>query len=211
MKLLKLKIKNIHSLKGEHVVDFSQGPLAESGLFAITGPTGSGKSTLLDAITLALFNKIPRFAPKGTENLSKTEIDKAGSVITHHTDEAWAEVEYEAGTEAYRSTWKISRARTGNLKDYEMTLARLSDSHNMDLKKSEVPAENERILGLKYEQFIRSIILAQGDFARLLKSDEKERAKLLEDITGSHIYREIGKTIFERAKEADQIITALKQ
>lgn len=193
------------------MVDFSDGPLAASGLFAITGPTGAGKSTLLDAITLALFNKIPRFAPKGTEYLSKTEIDKAGSVITHHTDEAWAEVEYEAGNEAYRSTWKISRARTGNLKDYEMTLARLSDKHNMDLKKSEVPGENERILGLKYEQFIRSIVLAQGDFARLLKSDEKERARLLEDITGSHIYREIGKTIFERAREADAIINTLKQ
>lgn len=64
---------------------------------------------------------------------------------------------------------------------------------------------------MKYEQFIRSIVLAQGDFARLLKSDEKERARLLEDITGSHIYREIGKTIFERAREAEASINTLKQ
>jgi len=62
MKINSIKLKNIHSLKGVHQVNFAEGPLAQTGLFAIIGPTGSGKSTLLDAITLALFNATPRLA-----------------------------------------------------------------------------------------------------------------------------------------------------
>lgn len=211
MRILRLHFKNIHSLRGEHTIDFTAEPLSSSGLFAITGPTGAGKSTILDVITLALFNKIPRFAAKGTESISKNDIEKTGSVMTHFTNDAYAEIEYETKKRIYRSTWRISRAKTGNLKDYEMKLATIPENIYEDLKKSEVPAENEKILGLKYDQFIRSILLSQGDFARLLKSDEKERAKLLEDITGSQIYRVIGKTIYEKAKIKEEEIRSLKQ
>lgn len=209
MRLLKIRLKNIQSLKGEHIISFDEKPLKEAGLFLISGSTGAGKSTLLDAITLALFNKVPRFAPKGTESISKNDIEKTGSIITHFTDEAYAEVEYEANDSLYRSTWRISKTRNGNFKDYEMTLADLSDGKILDLKKSQVPDENARILGLNYEQFIRSIILSQGDFARFLKSDEKERAKLLEEITGTHIYRKIGRTVYEKYKETAEAIKDL--
>lgn len=211
MKIQQLKFKNIQSLKGEHVIRFDLPPLSEAGLFAIIGQTGAGKSTILDVITLALFNKVPRFSPKGSESISKNEIEKTGSVMTHFTDDAYAEIEYTSQGVSYRSTWRISRARTGKLRDYEMTLASLPEERFLDLKKSEVPGENEKILGLTYDQFIRSILLSQGEFAKFLKSDEKERAKLLEDITGSQIYREIGKSVFERSKEMLENIKALKQ
>ena len=92
-----------------------------------------------------------------------------------------------------------------------MTLAPLPDGTYLDLKNSDVPAANERIIGLNYEQFIRSILLSQGEFAKFLKSDEKERAKLLEDITGSQIYRTIGKAVYEKAKEKREEIQVLKQ
>ncbi len=67
MKICKIKLKNIHSLKGEHTIDFENGVLGDAGLFVITGPTGAGKSTILDVITLALFNRIPRI----TSSISK--------------------------------------------------------------------------------------------------------------------------------------------
>lgn len=211
MRLLKIRIKNIQSLKGEHTISFTDKPLSDSGLFLISGPTGAGKSTLLDAITLALFNKIPRFSPRGTESVSKNDIEKAGSVITHFTDSAYAEVEYEAGGVSYRSTWSITKNRNGNFRDYHMSLTTLHDEKLMDLKKSQVPDENSRILGLNYEQFIRSIILSQGDFARFLKSDEKERARLLEEITGTHLYRKIGKTVFEKNRDIEDQVKLLNQ
>jgi len=207
MKILRLHFKNIHSLKGEHALDFTTPPLSVSGLFAITGPTGAGKSTILDVITLALFSRIPRFDSK----ITNTEIEKIGSVMTHFAEDAYAEVEYQSNGQIYRSTWKIAKTRTGNLNPYKMTLATLPDGTYMDLKNSDVPAANERIIGLNYEQFIRSILLSQGEFAKFLKSDEKERAKLLEDITGSQIYRAIGKAAYDKAKEKREEIQVLKQ
>jgi DNA repair protein SbcC/Rad50 len=206
MKILALHFKNIHSLKGEHSLDFTIPPLSVSGLFAITGPTGAGKSTVLDVITLALFSRIPRFDSK----ITNTEIEKIGSVMTQFTDDSYAEVEYQSNGKIYRSTWKISKTRTGNLKPYEMSIATLPDGIYMDLKNSDVPAANERIIGLNYEQFIRSILLSQGEFARFLRSDEKERAKLLEDITGSQIYRALGKAAFEKARMKKDEIQAIK-
>lgn len=185
MKILKLRFKNINSLKGHQEIDFTIPPLSVSGLFAITGPTGAGKSTILDVMTLALFNRIPRFDGK----ITSTEIENLGSVMTHFTDEAYAEVEYESGNVAYRSTWRISKTRNNTFRDHEMTLSLLREGSIMDLKKSEVPGENEKIIGLNYDQFIRSILLSQGEFAKFLKSDKTERTSLLEEITGSKIYR----------------------
>jgi len=112
MKINNIKLKNIHSLKGLHEVDFANGPLAQTGLFAIIGPTGSGKSTLLDAITLALFNSTPR-----SGSLSRAAIEKTGAIITRNTNDAFCEAEYESFGKTLRSRWEISRARTGKLGD----------------------------------------------------------------------------------------------
>ena len=206
MKILTIRFKNIHSLKGEHQIAFNEPPLRDAGLFAITGPTGAGKSTILDIITLALFNQVPRFERK----ITVSEIEKAGSVVTHHTPDAYAEVDYEAGGSLFRSTWSIAKTKKDNFKDYEMTLATLPEGNFLDLKKSEVPAANERNIGLKYDQFVRSILLSQGEFARFLKSDEKDRALLLENITGTQIYRHIGKAAFEKAKSHKEQLQQLR-
>ncbi|HMR88813.1 MAG TPA: AAA family ATPase [Saprospiraceae bacterium] len=201
MKILKLRFKNIHSLRGEHEIDFTISPFTESGLFAITGPTGAGKSTILDVITLALFSRIPRFDGK----ITNTEIEKVGSVMTHFTEDAYAEIDYQTRNKYYRSTWNIAKTSKGKLKDYNMMLSVFEDELMINGtyigdKKSTVPVENEGIIGLNYDQFVRSILLSQGEFAKFLKSDKTERAKLLEDITGSQIYRIIGKKVFEKAK-----------
>lgn len=195
MKIVEISFKNINNLKGETVISFDSLPLSSAGIFAITGPTGSGKSTILDVITLALFNRIPRFK----KAITKSEIEGLGSVITHHTDEAEANILYEIRGKQYRSTWSVKKARTGNLKDYEMFLYDASGTP-IDLKKSEVPAKNEEIIGLKYDQFIKSIILSQGQFSKFLKADKNERGQLLENLTGSHIYRKLGAAAYDRHK-----------
>ena len=60
MRLLRIRIENINSLEGVHEIDLTAREYAESGIFAITGPTGSGKTSILDAVTLALFGTTPR-------------------------------------------------------------------------------------------------------------------------------------------------------
>lgn len=195
MKILTIKFKNINNLKGENVISFQDDPLRSAGIFAITGPTGSGKSTLLDVITLALFNKIPRF--KGT--ISKTSIEGLGSVVTHHTDEAEASITYEIHNQKYTSSWTVGKTRTGKFKDYEMFIYDANGTP-LDLKKSEVPGKNEAIIGLKYDQFVKSIILSQGQFSRFLKADKSERGQLLENLTGASIYRKISIAAYEKYK-----------
>jgi len=195
MKIISLQFKNINNLKGENTISFVDDPLTSAGIFAITGPTGSGKSTILDVITLALFNRIPRFKDK----ISKSNIEGLGSVVTHHTDEARAAIQYEIHNRIYTSEWTVSKTRTGNFRDYEMYIYDANGTP-LDLKKSEVPAKNEAIIGLKYDQFVKSIILSQGQFSKFLKADKSERGKLLENITGASIYRKISMAAFEKHK-----------
>lgn len=203
MKINKLHIKNINSLKGEHVIDFNQPPLNQTGLFAITGPTGAGKSTLLDAISLALYNQIPR-----SGKISKNNILNFGTLITKGTNDCFAEIDFEVNGRKYRSKWEISRARTGNLRDYHMDLSEETEDNtyvSCGIKKSDIPAKNAEITGLNYEQFMKSIMLSQGDFARFLKANATERSELLEKITGTEIYRQIGKAAYEKLKEQEAI------
>jgi len=195
VKIHNIRFKNINSLKGEFCIDFTIPPLSETGIFAILGPTGSGKTTILDAITLALFNRTPR-----TGSISKNNIEAYGAIITRNTDDCYAEIEYEVKNKCYRSKWEISRNRNGNLRDYEMELAHLPSNEILDLKKNRIPEANAEFIGLNYEQFVKSILLSQGEFARFLKSDANERGELLEKITGTEIYREIGKAAFEKYK-----------
>lgn len=195
MKICSIKLKNIHSLKGEHAVDFVNGVLADSGLFVITGPTGAGKSTLLDVITLALYNRMPRI----DKSISKTVVEEEGVILTKHAKDCFAEVEFIVNGLRYRAHWSMSRASTGTLKERLHEIVNVTDNNTIVCNKiSDVPKEIEKIIGLNYEQFVQSMILAQGQFSKLLLAKKDERNALLEDITGTSIYRSIGRKVFER-------------
>lgn len=167
MKILKIEFKNINSLEGEHCIDFTQKPFEDNSLFAITGPTGSGKSTILDVISLALYNKIPRL-----DSISKSNIEKTGSILTKGKKEAMAAVTYACTRGTIKSVWSIRVNRNGNLAEYEMFVYDEKGTP-LNQKKSEAPALNEQFIGLSYEQFIKSALLAQGEFAKFLKEDKK--------------------------------------
>ncbi|MDX9946195.1 MAG: AAA family ATPase [Bacteroidales bacterium] len=199
MKILKIRFENINSLKGVHEIDFSVNPLASAGLFAITGATGTGKTTILDVITLALFDRIPRV----DEKISKGLIERTGLIITRNMNSCFAEVSYQCIKGIFTSKWSISKTRTGTLREYELELYDSSGAL-LDLKKTEVPPLNEKNIGLNFDQFIKAIILAQGDFSAFLKAKGDERGKLLEQITGSWIYRELGKAAFSKNRQFGQ-------
>lgn len=203
MKILKIEFENINSLKGKHLIDFQKEPFSNSSLFAITGPTGSGKSTLLDVICLALFNRVPRLG-----SASVNEIKRTGAIITQNQKEAMASVTYLGKEGVFCSEWSISTARTGNLRNYEMHLVQVETNAVLNLKKSEVPAANQQKTGLNYDQFVKSVLLAQGDFAEFLKAKKDVRGDLLEKITGTGIYRQLGRRAFEKFKQENKAIEA---
>ncbi|MBS7780675.1 AAA family ATPase [Acidovorax sp. CCYZU-2555] len=199
MKINSLRFKNLNSLKGEWKIDFTQAPFTESSLFAITGPTGAGKSTLLDAICVALYHETPRLS-----SLSAS----ANDLMTRHTTDCLAEVEFEVQGKHYRAYWSQRRARDrvdGALQAPKVELATregqiLSSQSNDKLKR--VAA----ITGLDFARFTKSMLLAQGGFAAFLTASANERAELLEELTGTEIYGDISAGVFESAREARQTL-----
>lgn len=202
MKILSLRLKNLNSLKGEWKIDFTAEPFASNGLFAITGPTGAGKTTLLDAICLALYHRTPRMERVGGEN----------ELMTRHTAECLAEVEFEVKGQGYRAFWSQRRARDksdGALQGAKAELARL-DGEIITDKLSEKPREVERLTGLDFGRFTKSMLLAQGGFAAFLEASANQRAELLEELTGTDIYGLISQRVFEDTREVKTQLDQLR-
>ena len=202
MKIISIKFLNLNSLKGKHEIRFDEPPFSESGLFAITGPTGAGKTTILDAITVALYGRVHR------HNKDVFEI------MTRHTAESYAEVEFEVKDRIYRAKWSVRRSRgkiEGQLQTHKMELAdAVTGAIIIEHPLNEVKDEIVRICGLDYSQFLRSVMLSQGDFTRFLKADENERSELLEKITDTGIYSQISIAAYEKAKQEKQQLDQLK-
>ncbi|MXV76003.1 AAA family ATPase, partial [Candidatus Poribacteria bacterium] len=171
MKICKLKLKGLNSFRGEVEIDFEKSPLDGASLVAITGPTGSGKTTLLDAICVALYGKTPRLS--GTTNQHPRHL------ISHGETEGFAEVYFEANNTRYHATWSIKRK--GSPK------GQLFDDSD-ELITTKVAQEVESILGLDFDAFRRSVMLAQGEFAAFLKANNEERRTILEATAGVSIY-----------------------
>ncbi|MDQ1087038.1 AAA family ATPase [Siphonobacter sp. SORGH_AS_1065] len=202
MRILKVSFENINSLRGQHTIDFqNEAAFRNSNLFAITGPTGAGKTTILDVITLALYHRTPRLG-----EVNSNLLEKLGGILTRDTNQAYAEVSFTTPRGSYRAKWSLQReiiSRGANkgqarLDEYAEIADLESNTILASKKKKEVQEEIRKRVGLDYEQFVKAILLSQGDFAAFLKARREERAELLERITGTEIYRKLGMEAFSR-------------
>ncbi len=202
MRLLAVRLQNLNSLSGSHGVRFDVAPLSAAGVFLITGPTGAGKSTLLDAMTLALYGRAARYGN-----------DKADEMMSRHTGECLAEVDFETKGEKLRATWRMRRARgkaDGKLQPVERRLANAVTGEILAEKSAEMDRLIEERTGLDAQRFLRSVLLAQGQFAAFLKAKPNERAELLEKITGTEIYSDLSVLAYETHKAKDEVVMRLK-
>ncbi|WP_353130934.1 AAA family ATPase [Parapedobacter pyrenivorans] len=222
MKVLAIRIRNLASLEGTTEIDFTRDPLRSTGIFAITGPTGAGKSTILDALCLALYAKTPRYAQAREIGIELADVQ--GSTINQSdvramlrdgTAEGYAEVDFVGiDGQHYRANWHVRRARNrieGSLQQANTTLKNLTADSDIGGRKTELLPEITRLVGLNYDQFTRSVLLAQGDFTAFLKADKDQKASLLEKLTGTNIYSALSKKVFERHREEDQQLKFLQQ
>lgn len=207
MKITAVRIHNLASIVDAEI-DFTQAPLKDAGLFAITGDTGAGKSTFLDAICLALYTKTARLkGDKGNLidfNGDSIKLNDARNLLRRGKWEGFAEVDFVGQDKhLYRARYSIQRTHkkvTGKLKVAEHTLVTLPDE-TLIADKSQTLKQIESKIGLSFEQFSRAVLLAQHEFAAFLKATGDERAQLLECLTGTDKFSLIGKRIFERNKE----------
>ena len=219
MKFLKLELLNLASLdraEGE-VIDFDKGILGESNIFSIVGPTGSGKSTILDAICLALFNRAPRYPKKKNDRNRNIEIygrrdeeenrrlapSDCRNILTHGKKYGYSKLTFLANNgNVYRAEWSVIFKRL----HYDSAVTKLyricekaGDIIELEDDWSKLPV----IIGLDYEQFLRTVLIAQGAFASFLTAKEDERYELLEKLIGcEHLYARIAEEISARRKEA---------
>lgn len=197
MKILRLRIQNLNSLKDVHLLDFSKEPFKGTGLFAITGDTGAGKTTILDAMALALYGKTPR--------------EHEGEVMTHGTRESISELEFEVKGKSYRAKWSRSMNRNDKWREPRYEIVELpSEKPLVRSIKTLVLPTIEELTGLTYQQFLKSVLLAQGDFAAFLRAKEDDRSALLEKITGTEAYSRISKAAYDRFKIEKEALDFLK-
>lgn len=223
MRILAIRGRNLASLAGDFEICLDAPPLADAGLFAITGRTGSGKSTTLDALCLALFDRMPRLpAGRGVEvgradDTPETRLrnNDVRSILRRGTGKGHAEVDFlGVDRRRYRARWSVRRAREraeGRCQFQTMSLHNLDSGEDLSGNKMEVLAAIRARLGLTFDQFRRSVLLAQGDFAAFLRADAGERAELLERITGTGIYSEISKAAHLRAAEEKKQLEMVRQ
>ena len=209
MKLQQLTIHNIASIE-DAFIDFEAQPLSDSDVFLITGKTGSGKSTILDAICLALYADTPRLDNTSMEGELESPIDDnmttkdPRQIMRRNTGEAYVSLTFIGNNNIhYQATWSVHRANkkiTGKLQDKKWELKNLSTG-NILSKDKEIEKEIIAAIGLDFKQFCRTTMLAQGEFTRFLNSKDKDKAAILEKITGVDIYSKIGAKIFDITRE----------
>ena len=225
MKFLQLEILNLASLdkQGGEVINFEEGALGESTIFSIVGPTGSGKSTLLDAICLALYNRAPRYPRKKGDKNQSIEIFGAAdasesnrlaptdsrNILTRGKKEGYSKLTFLANNGSiYRAEWHVrfQRVRYENAKTALYKITRNGEEMTEETADwNELP----NIIGLDYDQFLRTVLIAQGSFANFLTAKENERYELLEKLIGcEETYTNIA-TEIKKAK--DQATDAYNQ
>ena len=218
MKFIKLEIKNIASI-GEATIAFDSAPLATEPLFLICGATGSGKSTILDAICLALYATAPRLEGYGNESYEDKRLNLAGGdenvrisnpcqLVRRNTGEAYARLTFIGNdSKSYIATWHATRGTKKKL-DVKLkaeSMLYCADSDTTINKRVAEEISRPEIVGLKFEEFCRTTLLAQGAFTRFLNSKSSEKSDILEKLTGTEIYSAISRQIYRTYSEKNKL------
>lgn len=217
MKIRKLTIRNVASIESAEL-DFESGALGDAPLFLICGDTGSGKTTILDCITLALYGKTPRYSGAAVKNPAKVggyAFNDARQLVRRGATSASAKLELTGNDgRLYEAEWSVEPftrgANKGTLKGEAWIWRGCWQGGLTWTKVGECKEAVRRAVGLEFDQFCRTAMLAQGQFTRFLLGAEDEKAEILEKLTDTSRYSEIGKAIAAKYMALDKKIEAIE-
>jgi len=223
MRILRITVSNIASLAGTHTVDFTREPLRSAGLFSISGATGAGKSSLLDALCLALYDATPRLQQVGrlAELADGGRQNDPRMLLRRGAGSGFSEVAFlGVDDQPWTARWSVRRGHNkpdGTLQSVEMTLYRgdiapgATDAPVAEGgRKTDVQRAIAEKIGLTFEQFTRAVLLAQNDFAAFLKADDRQRAEILQALTGTERFEAISKAVYARSANEKLAVDALQ-
>ncbi|AEI10634.1 AAA family ATPase [Cellulomonas gilvus] len=208
MQLHSLTLQAIGPFAARHTVDFAA--LAASGLFLLEGPTGAGKSTVIDAVVFALYGKVAS---------ADASEDRLRSAYADPDTESFVDLTFEVGSGRYRirrapAYDRPKRRGAGTVKQQaSVRLWRLAADDDaadptagevLSTRLDEVGAEVQRIVGLDRSQFVQTIVLPQGEFARFLRANPEDRRGLLQKIFGTEVYERLQARLAELRREAER-------
>lgn len=212
-----LKTLNIHNIASieDAVIDFSGDILRNAPIFLICGETGAGKTTILDAICLSLYGETPRMTSVAKEELELTDGDSRDQERYYSNDnsqllrrgagEGYTRLIFTGNDgRDYEAEWEIHRAHSkpGKRLLRPTRSLRALDHSFSETRQGEIKAKIVEITGLQYDQFCRTVMLAQGEFTKFLKSGKGEKSEILEKLTGTEIYSRLGIRIAEKYNSA---------
>jgi exonuclease SbcC len=193
MRILRLKIRNIASLKGEHEIDFQE-IQKEGHLFAITGETGAGKSTILNTIGLALYGQVYK------KNINQMD------VVTLGEKDGAVELIIQVKGKYYLADWK-AKVKKSNGEAYATPQPPVRNLYQLSTpdfhaEKTISNSKAEELLNLDFDQFCKCIILNQGEFAKFLTSSFTDRKDILEKLYPGEVIESMGR---ELKQEVDHL------
>ena len=202
MKPLKLTMSAFGSYAGKNVIDFTG---QQQGIFLITGDTGAGKTTIFDAITYALYNQTSGGERNG--NMMRSQYAQLET-------ETYVELEFLYRGQTYRvrrnPDYKISKTlKNGKIREQKVPHSvelTLPDGTVFPEKKNATDAKIIEILGLTADQFSQIVMIAQGDFLKLLYTKSDERKMIFSKLFRTDIYWKIQENLRRKSMEMDERI-----
>ncbi|MGH3650475.1 MAG: AAA family ATPase [Acidimicrobiia bacterium] len=179
MRPVRIRVEGFSAYRQAVEVDFSG-----VDFFSLSGPTGSGKSSLVDAMVFALFGRVPRLGGNAVAPAITAGVDRARVAFDFEVDDTV----YTAVRMAQRTSSGGATVKEARLEEGARVLASGAD---------EVTSAVEDLLRLRFDDFTRTVVLPQGDFARFLTATKSERQGLLRNLLGLDVYttvRELAKT-----------------
>ena len=202
MKPLKLTMSAFGSYAGKNVIDFTG---QQQGIFLITGDTGAGKTTIFDAITYALYNQTSGGERNG--NMMRSQYAQPET-------ETYVELEFLYRGQTYRVRRNPDYKITKTLKNGKIRGQKVPHSVELTLpdgtvfpeKKNATDAKIIEILGLTADQFSQIVMIAQGDFLKLLYTKSDERKMIFSKLFRTDIYWKIQENLRRKSMEMDERI-----